>query len=158
MEKLVEEVLNYYIKKEEGSDKKYKYYALLECDSNTTDFECLSNNNRIFLHTNLEKQDIVILLEIFRCVYDKNCWIFDINELIIRCDEDEVKEDEFELMKYYDTKDVLLWIKYFQYLSIYDYNVFDTIPESLSKYNHINKINHIAQKVYKIKDIIKLIW
>jgi len=74
---IIEKLIDYYIEKEKTSHNDYCYYTHTECDNNVTEFEGLSNSNKIGIYTNLEPLDAKIILKILDALYQKNFYLFD---------------------------------------------------------------------------------
>ena len=65
---LIDNILKYYQNLENESTGEIKYYCHTEFDSNVTEFEGLSNSNKIILKTKLSVNFISGLMKIFQAI------------------------------------------------------------------------------------------
>jgi hypothetical protein len=154
-----------------------KYFVHQEFDSNVTDFEGLSNDNKIVLKSSLAYLDIFIIMKFFQMIYDDNYYLFeDADDFNAFLGDDELicDEDSDVLFKYEDHN---IWLKYLtKYyedfvgddienfagdetennlgVEIFDLLVFFNKPNPLC---YFSKMKNTEQKVYCIDDIIELI-
>jgi len=145
--KLVKSILSHYQSLETNSS--IKYYAHNEFDSNVTEFEGLSNSRKIVLATSLDIKSVHVIMRIFQCVYDSNYWVFEDVENVPDAD----KIDNESMLKLLTFSDPIPWISYLE--TTYndeDNDMYDSVPLVEPQYYKTSK----KQKIYKIKDIIKL--
>jgi len=69
--KLIYDILNYYYEKE-NKIKKQKQYCNYDLNEYQNEFECLINEKRIGIYTNLSKKDALICLKLFEMLYERN--------------------------------------------------------------------------------------
>lgn len=168
--KLILNILNYYKEKENSVlNKTYKYYANTEFDSNVTDFEALSNGNRLLLYTCLNPTDVFLLVQIFRSIYDNNYYYFKEIDGLCDYDTDVINNTDKEILNpknfrlFLDTyatnhNDLQIkegFDKYGEYGRIEDIAVYNSKPNIAKEFDRINKKKNLPQKVYTIKDLIK---
>jgi hypothetical protein len=149
----------------------YIYYCHTEFDSNTTEFESLSNANKIVLKTKLNKNYIPGIMRLFQCIYDNNYWIFESDEWIVNIYGDlELnlsEEQKLSLLMHENTDE---WIQVFDKFNenenyidpeisdeennyIGNERIYENIPSVDNSYTNIRK----RQKVYTISDIKRLL-
>lgn len=177
---LLKKILQYYVEKENKiKNTEYMFYIHTEFDSNVTEFEGLSNENKILLKSKLQIVDIPIILKIFQCIYDKNYFIFKEESLHFEeCFLDYFDEDitdiyfEENRTKLFNYADLDIWIDFLTKIKTEQYNceINDLDSENTEdiednfdfniKFKEIpNAIGNskTKQKLFKIKDIIELI-
>ena len=180
----VKKILQYYVKKENNiKNTEYIFYIHTEYDSNVTDFERLSNENKILLKSKLQIVDISIILKIFQCIYDKNYIIFKkeclyFEEFFYNYFDENIAEIYPNLfISTYENLDI--WIDFLTKITTEKYNCeinnsdsedelkldyldtenkfeFDCI-EKFKKIPNVIGNSETKQKIFEIKDIIKLI-
>jgi hypothetical protein len=113
IKELVKNILTHYKNKEETEEGEYLFFTHTEFDSNVTNFEGLSNENRIVLQSSLNKIDVLLIMRLFQSVYDDNYyWIEDINEVMASFDESDIIICETDIEKLASYNDSGIWIKY----------------------------------------------
>jgi hypothetical protein len=176
---LVKNILLYYKEKEEKDEKEKdfvskKYFVHSEFDSNVTEFEGLSNENRILFYSSLNYIDVFVIMHLFQNIYDDNYYLFDEEFELLLKNEDISIDSNDDKDKLFDFNDSEIWIKYLtKYLT--DSIDFDDEEieensrsghlqiDNLNIYNKKPKIYNLGykkkknQKVYNINDIIELI-
>lgn len=169
---LVLNILKLLQKKEDELIKSpYKYYTNTECDSNVSDFEALSNANRLVLYSNLECIDIQLLMSIFRTIWDDNYRRFsETDNMLIN----DVSKNTAKKNKEQQIFEPINANKFIEAYSIYNkklkltkgidkYNEDGRIGD-IVVYNNLPNVNHafdrkkgnLRQKIYDINDLIKL--
>src|SRR5258708_28142706 len=73
--------LEEYEGKHDPKVNKYRYICHNEFDSNTSDFENLSNNRLLVVKTRLTGNILILLMDIFHAIYDDNYWRFESDEV-----------------------------------------------------------------------------
>jgi hypothetical protein len=160
--RLLIELLKLYKKLEMNSLLEYKYYTHTEMDSNVTEFEGLSNSNKIVFKTKLESKYVPTIMKIFQSIYDDNPIIFDFNEEIYLMEETEYYSNE-DIVKNLKKLDVNTWFE-FMNLNIDNHIISDKGVDNEMIHTDIPKIeDHYypkgfikKQKIYTLDDIIKL--
>ena len=157
---LIDNILKYYQNLENESTGEIKYYCHTEFDSNVTEFEGLSNSNKIILKTKLSVNFISGLMKIFQAIYDDNYYFFEdenilyeiYDDLEMTCDYNVINE----LMSY---NNVDAWIEllqlYFQNSideetnHVFALEIYDEIPKFTNSYYKSKK----KQKIFTIQKI-----
>lgn len=160
--RLSKELLKLYKKLEMNSSLEYKYYTHTEMDSNVTEFEGLSNSNKIVFKTKLESKYVPTIMKIFQSIYDDNPLIFDLNEEIYLMEEIEHYVNE-DIVKNLKKLDVNTWFE-FMNLNIDNHMISDGCVNGEMIHTDIPKIDDIyypkgitkKQKIYTLDDIINL--
>jgi len=76
----------------------------------------LSNSNLIGIKSKLDKDDIIVIINIFKAIYDKNYFIFDynfINEIIY---DEELENETYLINSIQSYNNVNDWIEVLKYL------------------------------------------
>lgn len=165
---IAKNVLQEYVKIENNITNNYQYYCHTEFDGSVTEFEGLSNSNKIVLKSRLNIKYIPIIMSIFQNIYDKNYWHLSENGFL---DDsftgyDLVNDERFEILSS-STINLEEWLKFLDELSsnykvstskrnseIEDERIYETIPDVEASYFPQSKK---SQKVYTLQDIIDLI-
>lgn len=168
---LIKNILNKYIEYEMESNLDYKYYCHREIDSNVTNFEGLSNCNKIVIKSKLNHKQMSTIMILFQCIYDSNYYIFENTDNNYLIDYDSVDDNILVKLSKYDLEE---WLKLFEKDENYDENNDENNDEKSDKHNDIENntiINnvqifddvpyyekkYIKQKIYSLNDIIDLI-
>jgi hypothetical protein len=112
IKELVKNILTHYKNKEDTEGGKYLFFTHTECDSNLTDFEGFSNENRIVLKSSLNKNDVLLIMRLFQSVYDDNYWVFDIEEFMACFEGSDITICDTDIEKLSSYNDSGIWIKY----------------------------------------------
>lgn len=169
---LIKEILTHYEELDSQSSNETKYYCHTEFDSNVTEFEGLSNCNKIMLKTKLNTIHIPGLMRIFQAIYDNNYNMFETKDfaenIYCDCDRNIDNNDLTELMSYNNVDTWLELLDLYNNLktdlekdSDEDLNnnyvgnerFFDIVPTSNNSYNQCQK----RQKIYTIGNIKQLL-
>ena len=170
MLRLIEDILLYYINLEqECEDNELLYYVHGECDSCVTNFEGLSNLNKIVVATKLDKRHIASIMGIFQKIYDKNLWWFEESEWVEYQVYDDRKtsgplhlsRQKLELLMSYT--DIRPWIETFGLFNANEPVTEDSVGEN-SYYDYIPDFEYMSdnpdwccdQKVYTLTMILEL--
>ena len=171
---LVKNILKFYLEVE--TDNPIKYYTNTEFDSNVTDFEALSNGNRLVLKSNLDARSSELVVRIFQAVYDKNYVYFTESS----GHNFYIDDDSPQPFSYLDYQQMDLFNpnNYRQFILAYMYyNKDDNVEPGADSYNEDGRIGNVAiyntlpevnhnfdrkcgnkrQKVYEVKDILDII-
>lgn len=163
---LIRNILTFYIDYEDACNSNPTlYYVHREFDSNVTEFEGLSNSNKIVLKTKLDIKLIPGIMHIFQQIYDNNYYMFEDGDWFTNVvyDEEEISEQMInDLMNY---NNVGMWLqvlnKYNQdeinpdeKNSIGTNDIFDSIPSVYSEYYKSKK----KQKVYTLESVRRLLY
>jgi hypothetical protein len=134
--KLIHEILNYFHNKEIKKDKEKCYYNYIITEYQN-EFECLINENKIGIYTNLNKKDSIICLKLLEMLYERNYQTF--------------TNLYFLINKYENIKDWITVLKLsFNNIKLNKYKI---IPIPLKNYK-----TKKPQKFYEINDIIKFFY
>jgi hypothetical protein len=148
----------------------YIYYCHSEFDSNTTEFESLSNANKIVLKTKLNKKYVPGIMRLFQCIYDNNYWIFEDNSWFgATYDDSEINLDQNTVQSLLTYENVNEWIQVFDKFNelegdeseqcdennnfIGNERIYEEIPNVDNSYTNIRK----RQKIYTLSDIKRLL-
>jgi hypothetical protein len=83
---LIKQILTHYIELEKSCESNPTlYYTHTEWDSHLTEFEGLSNSNKIVFESKLDKKFIPGIMGIFQSIYDNNFWKFEDTEWVEDC-------------------------------------------------------------------------
>lgn len=145
--------------------KIWKYYVNTEYDSNVTDFEALSNANRLVLCSCLEPVYVKLLMYVFMAIYDDNYVYFEkecIYSIFYEFKFEEMNncknmsESAKKFIEIYEknNRDVTIDVnekgdKYIDNIQIYDY-----IPHILHEFDRTT--GNKKQKIYTIERLLKL--
>ncbi len=163
MLEMMKSLLNKYIEKESTLDSEYKYYCH-NCGNPETEFQHLSNCNKIVLKTRLEPIYISTIMLLFESIYSNNYCDFEDESILYDWIQDKNLENEISIEKI-QNYDVDEWWKYSQLVALtnidkverdYIYNelIYNQIPQVNKDYDNRTKKK---QKIYELKDILKLI-
>lgn len=155
---LAQNILNYYSeleqkKMEQNPFLKYKYYVNTEFDSNVTDFESLSNGNRLVFKSCLPAKDVYLLMKLFHAIYEDNYWMFEeyssdaeayINEYYEKSEKEE-NNNYIDNIQIYNSVPCLNW----DFIQLED---FEGINWDTDEYNQED-----FQQIFEIKDLLKLL-
>lgn len=164
---LIKNILNKYIEYEGTTSNTCKYYCHTEFDSCVSNFEGLSNSNKIVIKTKIDIKFLPSIIKLFQCIYDSNYWIFE-DDAFIDCYINSNNKLKNKLMKH----DFDSWLYFLEHFITFDENDEICVDDndknmkyidSIRIYNKIPNIkkniykSKISQKVYSLRDIIKLI-
>lgn len=172
---LAKKILQEYSKLEETRDTldtyySYLYYCHTEFDSNVTEFEGLSNSNKIVVKSKLNSKYMPIVMQIFQNIYDNNYWRLSKSDtdgfisFAIEYDYFKLTKKELNRLNNYDFNEWMNFLEKYsnQYKirynegikSVDEERIYDEIPTIDTQYYPGSKKQ---QKVYTLTDIIKLI-
>lgn len=121
---LIKEILTHYEELDSQSSNEIKYFCHNEYDSNVTEFEGLSNSNKIVLKTKINLIHIPAIMKIFQGIYDNNYYMFETSEfaemIYDNCDREFTQNELNELMSY---ENIDSWLEVFD---IYNHDSVDT--------------------------------
>jgi hypothetical protein len=163
---IAKNILQEYIKIENNLTDDYQYYCHTEFDSNVTEFEGLSNSNKIVLKSRLDVKYIPIIMRIFHNIYEKNYWYLS-EEGILNKNYIAHKFISKNRVKILSSNIINLdeWLKFLDELAsifnvkmnnnneliIYESRIYKTIPKIEPSYYPRSKKN---QKIYTLQDIV----
>jgi hypothetical protein len=162
---LVKQILSYYIQLEQTCESNpILYYTHTEFDSNVTEFEGLSNSNKIVLATKLDKKYIPGIMRLFQTIYDNNFYMFEGLDWILEQINWEYEPSEQMISNLLSYDDMNLWLHALDQFNadadynedkryIGDNNFYDYVPAVCSEYYKSNK----RQKIYRLEEIVKLL-
>jgi hypothetical protein len=167
MDELINKVIKYYIKKETDFEGDYMYYSSYDNYGLLSKKELLLNHNYLILKTKLEKQDVIILINIL-----KSPELFDLKNndylknIILNNKEfkesnnmsdDNIKRD-IDKLKKYNLKDLNIWIFYFQALELTNLTEYEELPNPAFIYNfdYRQLLADKEQYICNIEDLICL--
>jgi len=181
---IIREILLYLNEMESKSTENYLYWTNVECDSNVTLFEGLSNENRLVLYSNLKPIYIRIILSLFQNIFDDNYNIFDRKDLALfdyldNVDDELLHKNNISLNIHenkdidllYSHSDFHIWLKYLtiinsdleddsdihiknEYVNMMWYHSIPIIEDYRLKKEYKDKY---LQQIFTIKSIIDLI-
>lgn len=179
---LIKQILAHYIELEKSCESNPTlYYTHTEWDSHVSEFEGLSNSNKIVLESKLDKKFIPGIMAIFQSIYDNNFWKFETSEWIEYCvyGDLEPSDPEFPsetfistLMEHTTTESLSKWLEVLDKFNSDEANDFEEDEANDSnQYIGSNKIwdhipdpnsNYFAgkkrrQKIYTLEKISKLL-
>lgn len=140
-------ILQEYAKIEESLDNSYTYYCHTEYDSNVTEFEGLSNSNKIVLKSKINSKYIPIIIGLFQDIYDNNYWRLSKSNadgyIYFAIDDDfQLTDEEIEKLNNYDLQEWMTFLdKYSNKYIDHKYSI-DSNKEQI---------------VYTLADIVNLI-
>lgn len=159
---LIKEILSHYEELDNHSSNQIKYYCHTEFDSNVTEFEGLSNCNKIVLKSKLNTIHIPGIMKIFQAIYDNNYYMFEDRDFALEIydNNDLVFNDQHmnDLMSY---ENVDMWLELFDMFNndcetsddfIHNEKIYDDVPMPSNNYR-IQK----RQKIYTIASIKQLL-
>jgi len=179
---LLEDLFTFF-KDHKNHENVERYYVHRECDSNTTDFETLSNYNWIVIKTSLNPRYIGLLMDIFHAMYEKHDLMFLYPDEIIQdggCGVEgckcifHIEYDDYHAQgslkgfeKYITLDNYLKYLEYKFFNCKFIGESFETLPTSekiicnlsakqMKKYGY-KKLNPRKQQVYTIDDVYKLL-
>ena len=160
---LIKNILEHYVELEGQSNNKILYYCHNEFDSNVTEFEGLSNCNKIVLKSKLSKKYIPIIMLIFQAIYDDNYYMFEdtsfASSLYYDLDIEATEEMYKDLMSYENTNSWLELLKLYseshdiEYRFVGNERCYESLPMVEDDYYRSNK----KQKIYTISTIKNLL-
>lgn len=172
---LIKNILTFFLEKENSEDfsnNKSRYYTHTEIDSNVTNFEALSNANRLVFKSKLEPLQVSLILSIFQAIYDKNYFKFSSEDSYIFDDDDLFSFEDFKKMDLFLPKNYRQFIMAYLYVNCNeietsgnpDYNedgmikneaIYNQLPEINTRFDRKNE--NKPQKVFEIKDLIEML-
>ena len=170
--KIIYDILTYYYEKE-NKIQKQKQYCNYNLNEYQNEFECLINEKRLGIYTNLNKKDALICLKLFEMLYERN-YILLLNIYYMKeskqsedskdnieakrknymkeskQSEDSVRSMERNASGGRSKDDIKSWINVLKtYFDTIKLNRYKIIPEPLKNYKAKK-----PQKFYQINDII----
>lgn len=157
---MIKSLLDKYIDEENNLTNEYKYYCHTSKDPES-EFDHLSNCNKLVVKTRLDPIHIPTIMLFFECIYkDEYSILEDASDWI----QDKNLENDVSIEKI-ENYDIDEWWKYSQLNALknidkverdYIYNelIYNEIPQINKDYDNRTKKK---QKIYELKDIKKLI-
>jgi hypothetical protein len=167
MNELINKIINYYIKKEADFEGDYIYYSSYDNYGLLSKIELLLNHNYLVLKTKLEKQDVIILMNILKSPelfdlknndYLKNIILNNREFKESNCISDENIKRDVDKLKKYNLRDLNIWIFYFQALELTNLTEYEELPKTAFIYNfdyHQLLVDN-EQYICNIEDLICL--
>src|SRR5258708_15924140 len=166
--KLVKNILTRLCEDELTWDGPYRFVCHNEFDSNTTDFESLSNARLLPIKTKFRGNILILLTAIFQAIYDDNYWKFYDYEVFYDIDS-PFKYEELEKFNIVEPDNYPLYMAFFLNMNnekeeisekrgelfIGENEIHNELPKPDYKYAH-NDQKNFEQKVYTIEDILHL--
>lgn len=162
-------ILQEYVKIEESLDNSYNYYCHTEYDSNVTEFEGLSNSNKIVLKSKINSKYIPIIIGLFQDIYDNNYWRLSKSYIdgyiYFAIDDDfQLTDEEIEKLNNYDLQEWMTFLDKYSNKYIVKKNKSEYFVEEIRIYKQLPNIDHKysidsnkEQIVYTLADIVNLI-
>jgi hypothetical protein len=163
IENLITSIIEKYNEKEKKLDNvPYKYYTYYEFDANNaTKFEELSNSNLIGIKSKLDKDDIIVIINIFKAICDKNYYIFNLDFITEIIEDEELKDETYLINSIQSYDNINDWIRVLKLLpDTFNMSEKKLLPcrENLLRNIKTNKLvnknfKKIEQKYYLINEI-----
>jgi len=164
IEKLITSIIKKYNEKEKNLENiPYKYYTYYEFDANNaTKFEELSNSNLIGIKSKLDKDDIIVIINIFKAICDKNYYIFDLYFITEIINDEELENETYLINSIKSYDNINDWITVLKLLpDTFNISEKKLLPckENLLRNIETNKLvnknfKKIKQKYYLINEIL----